>query len=411
MGGKVPPYIPPETALTTSMQSFSVADSFQQTFSSGVVNFTPAATPTDILALTTRAEDRVVHLKRVSISAIAATAGYLDVLIQRSANGGGGTSAAQVTAKHDGLDTSETGSLLAFSANRSSGGNGVSNTRPIIRSSRILVGTAAAPVAPVVFDFATRGGKGLEIRSLVEWVVVNLNGQTLPSGLLINADFEWTESRLQRVVMTGDSTTSNANFLFQYIYNQRAINSSRDVRNYGSNGFRLTDFLNNTNGVTYPLTAALNAIPEAYAPVRDKIVISYGINDVRTGATSEAQLTTLLESTIAAIVAARPDADIILWGPNSFTSDDPGNTGFVTSTGLFSGMTLAQAAQSATDILYYAYQSFSGDPRIYALVQKQDIFGRTCVTNAASGLMTDILHPNARGQKLSGKQILPYLLA
>lgn len=408
---KVPPYIPPETALTTSMQSFSVADSFQQTFSSGVINFTPVATPTDILAMTTRSEDRVVHLKRISISAVASTAGYLDVLIQRSANGGGGTSAAQITAKHDSLDTSETGSLLAFSANRSSGGNGVSNTRPIIRSSRILVGTAAAPAAPVVFDFATRGGKGLEIRSLVEWIVVNLNGQTLPSGLLINADFEWTESRVQRVIMAGDSTTSNANFLFQYIYNQRAINSSRDVRNYGSNGFRLTDFLNNTNGVTYSLTAALNAIPETYAPVRDKIVISYGINDVRTGATSEAQLTALLESTIAAIVAARPDVDIILWGPNSLTSDDPGSTGFVTTTGIFTGMTLAQAAQSATDIMYNAYQSFANDARIKVLVQKQDVFGRTCKTVAASGLMTDILHPNARGQKLAAQQIHPYLVA
>ena len=403
---------PAQVGVLSPLRSMQVrVEGASQTYSSGVTAFTPVATPTDIAAITAQSYDRVVSVKRISISAIADAATSIEVLLQRSANGGGGTSAAQNTAKHDSGDNTATGSFIVYSANRSSGGNGVSSTRPIVRADRLRVGTAAAPSDPIVWDFATRGSKGLTLRTLVEWFVINLKGATMPAGLLMNIDVEWSEEQLQKVAMCGDSTTSNAITLFSFLGNQPRINSQRNVYNYGSNGFRLTDFLNNTNGVTYPLSNVITNMPDTFSPVEDKIVICYGINDVRTGATSQSQLIALLESTIASIKTSRPDIKIILWGPNSFTSDDPGSTGFVTSTGLFSGMTLAQAAQSATDILYNAYQSFSGDPRIYALVQKQDIFGRTCVTNAASGLMTDILHPNARGQKLSGKQILPYLLA
>lgn len=414
-------------------------ESISQAYSSGALNFTPAATPTDIAALTTAFEGRVCYLKRVSISGTCTSGGAaIDVLLQRSPNAGGGTSAAQFTGRHDGLDTVPTGALLIFSANRTSNGNGVSSSRPLIRAGKLKLGTTAAPELPLVWDFSTRNSKGLAIRSLVEWLVVNLNGQTMPAGTLLTLDVEWTEDRLRRIIMSGDSTTSNANFLFQYLENQPKINSQHDLRNYGSNGFRITDFINNTNAVTWPMSAALGAIPESYAPVEDKMVVCYGINDVRTGATSQAQLISMIDAVIYATLngttsggtytsplgagttftwpstmAAVPDAKIILWGPNSFTSDDPGATGFVTSTGLFNGMTLAQAAQAATDILYNAYASFSGDSRIQALVQKQDLpaFGRTCKTNSASGVMTDILHPNARGQKLEGQQILPYLLA
>lgn len=402
---------PQQNGLLSPLKAQRVSiDGISQTFSSGVAGFTPTAAATDIAAMTAGFEGRVISIKRISVSAVADAPGSLDLLLQRSPNGGGGISSAQYPARHDSLDSTPTGSLLVFSSNRTSLGNGVSNDRPVIRSAKLAIGTMSSPENPLVFDFGVRGGKGLMIRNLVEWVVLNLNGQAIPAGLKLNIDIEWTEERLQKIIMVGDSTTSNANFMHQYIRNQVGINSQRDVRNYGSNGFRLTDFINNTNGVTYPLSAAINAIPEQYSLFNDKIVICYGINDVRQGGTSQSQLTALLDTAITTIKTALPDVEVILWGPNSLTSDDPGSTGYLTPTGIFNGMTLAQAAQSATDILYNSYQSFVGDPRVFAVLQKQDVFGRVCKTVAASGLMNDILHPNARGQKLSGQQILPYLL-
>jgi hypothetical protein len=405
--------VPPQ-AYQSWLRSLRVnTDSLTQTYSSGVLNFTPAATPTDICSLQANFEGRTIYLKRISISGIATAAGGLDIMLQRSANGGGGTSVQQSTAIHDSGDYTSTAGFYVFSANRTSGGNGVSSSRPIVRVGRLQLGTAAAPAPTLEWNFATRGSKGLALTSLVEWLVLNLNGQTLPAGTQLSIDIEWTEEKKRRLIMAGDSTTSNANFLFQYLRQQHGIVALNDLRNHGSNGFRLTDFLNNTNGVTWPLSASLGAMAEGYDAVEPRIVICYGINDVRQGATSQAQLQTLMDSTLTSIKSSLPEAEIILWGPNSLAADDPTSSGYLTTTGLFSGMTLAQAAQAATDILYNTYASFVGDSRVKAVVQKQDlaIFGRTVKTVAASGVMTDVLHPNARGQKLEGAQILPYLRA
>jgi hypothetical protein len=178
------------------------------------------------------------------------------------------------------------------------------------------------------------------------------------------------------------------------------------------------------------------------------LVLSYGINDMRVGARTRGELIAMIDAAIyatligttsgatytspmgagtvftwPATIPANPDCQIVLWGPNSLTTD--GNAGnFVTLTGRFaSGYTVAQAAQEITDDLYFAHDVFRDDPRIYRLVQKQDVFGRVCATVANSGnyaqsagytktnamLMTDILHPNARGQTLLARQIAPHL--
>lgn len=406
--------VTPQPYQTSLRQLRVQTDSISQTYSSGILNFTPAATPTDICALWPQFEGRTIYLKRISVSGIATAAGALDILLQKSPNGGlPGSYTQQFPAYHDSNDALPTGGLITFGANRTSNGNGVSNSRPVVRAGRLMLGTSSAPAPALEWNFATRGSKGLALNNLIEWYVLNLNGQALPAGTQLSIDVEWTEEKKRRLIMAGDSTTSNASTLFTYLRNQHGIVSLNDLRNYGSNGYRLTDFLNNTNGVTYPLSAALSAMAENYDAVEPRLVICYGINDVRQGATSQAQLRTLLDSTITTAKATLPDLEITLWGPNSLTADDPGATGYVTTTGLFAGMTLAQAAQAATDILYNAYASFAGDPRVKAVVQKQDLpaFGRTVKTVAASGVMTDILHPNARGQKLAGAQILPYLRA
>lgn len=398
------------------------------TFRSGVVGFVPVATATDILALQAQSYDRVLYLEQVTISGTATAASVLDILLQRSATGGGGTSVLKDTARADARGTFSTGQLYAYTANRASNGNGIDGTRTLLGAAKLHLGTASVPGNQVVFRFDQ--GRRPMIRDLNEWLVVNLAGQAIPAGCSLDIVVEWTEDAQVPVQFAGDSTTSNAVKLFETLGQSGALPAICNYNNSGSNGFRLEDALLNTNGITYPLVggngilARLNANPGV-------LVLCYGMNDLRTGARTRAQLISMIDAAIyatlngttngatytspvgagtvftwPATIAANPDCKIILWGPNSLTTDGNGSS-YVTLTGRFaSGYTVAQAAQEISDDLFAAYEFFRNDSRIFKLVQKQDgDFSRTSKTVAASGLMTDILHPNARGQVVSARQI------
>lgn len=412
-------------------------DGTQRTYSSGVINFTPTANATDIAAFQLVDNNNAAAVKSVVITGYCSAGGAsLDVLLQRSVNGGGGTSTIQPIARHDNNDVSPSGALAVYSSNRTSQGNGISNTRPIIRQGKLLLGTVNNP-GTLRWVFADKADKGIVLRNLVEWLVLNLNGQSIPSGTVLGIDIEWTEERYKKVAFIGDSTTDLANFLFQYIWQHPKVNSTLDVRNYGSNGMRIVDILMNTNTPKYSLSTAIAPLAENYASIPDQVVFCGGINTVRTGQVTLPQLVSEIDATIYAIrngavagqtytstkgagttftwaqnVTGNSDTEIVLWGPNPLATDDPTSMSYVTATGVFTGMTIAQAAQAATDMMYNAYEAFRGDPRIKAVVQKQDIpeFGRISKPTAQMGTLIDPLHPNGRGQKLSAQQILPYIL-
>lgn len=140
--------------------------------------------------------------------------------------------------------------------------------------------------------------------------------------------------------------------------------------------------------------ALINGTPLLQVP--GLIVLCLGINDVRTGTTSQAQLTALLIQAVNRIRAVLPTTDIVLWGPNSLLADDP------TGAGLVSPATAA-AAQSYASLLYNAYASLRNSWPNVLVLQKQDIFGKTCVSYAASGgaagsWMSDQLHPSLGAQ-------------
>lgn len=401
------------------------------TFRSGIVGFAPVATATDIAALLPTYYGRTGYVEQITISGTATAASVIDVLIQRSVEAGGGTSTSQPVAKLDMRDRSPTLSFYTFSANRTSNGNGVSTTRPMLAAAKLYLGTASVPGQPLTFRFD--GPKRPTLRDLSEWVVINLNGQVIPAGTLLDIHIEWSEEALPPAQMAGDSTTSNAVALFDQIGNSGTITSVLNISNSGSNGARLYDALLNLNGISYPLVGG-NGILSRLNAMPGILVLCYGLNDLRQGAVTRAELISMIDAGIyatlngttsgasytspmgagttftwPATIIANPDAKIILWGPNSLPVDGNG-ANYVTLTGRFASMTLPQAAQTITDDLYFAYDAFANDPRIFRLVQKQDLFGRTSTTIAASGLMTDILHPNARGQLLSARQIIPTLL-
>ncbi len=401
------------------------------TYRSGVVGFVPAAAATDIACLMPMFYGRVGLVEQITISGTATSAAVLDVLIQRSANGGGGTLVSQPSARLDARDRAPTIAFQTFSANRTANGNGIDGTRPLVAAAKLHLGTASAPGQPVTIRFA--GDKRPMLRDLTEWLVINLNGQALPAGISLNIFVEWSEEALAPVQFAGDSTTSNAIALWEQIGNTGNLTAQANLFNAGSNGYRLSDALLNTNGIPFPLVGP-NGVLQRLNGMPGVLVLCYGLNDLRQGAVTRAELIAMLDAAIFATlngmvagatytsplgagtsfvwpttVPANPDCRIILWGPNSLASDGNGSN-FVSLTGRFAPLTLQQAAQTITDELYAAYDAFAADPRVFKVIQKQDVFGRTCASLATSGLMTDILHPNARGQVLSARQIVPHLL-
>lgn len=137
--------------------------------------------------------------------------------------------------------------------------------------------------------------------------------------------------------------------------------------------------------------SVINGAPKLQIPAL--IVMCYGINDVRTGTTTEDQLVALISRAINRIRATLPTTDIILWGPNSFLADDPSASGAV--------VPLA-SAQAYTSLLYNAYARLKNVWPNVVVLQKQDLFGKTCQTYASigsgSGWMADILHPSLSAQ-------------
>lgn len=381
------------------------------TYSVALSQIALAATPTDVFYIGMASERRTATIRRIAVSLVADSAAWVDVGITRRTNTAL-TNVTQITGgqvtKHDAFAPSSSAYCGYWSANPASAG-----TRYKLRCGKLLIGTSTTAGTVLTFDFGS-GSKAPTLRSLIEWFTVDLYGQTLPANTKLSMDIEWVEEPVHRIIFAGDSTYSAANELFEMVGLYPALAGYQDVRNYGSNGMRIDDFINNTNGIPYPLSAVTSTL--GFKPERATAVIGYGINDVRTGAMSQAQLIAKIETVITTLKtgldngrAGMEGLRIILHGPNAFLSDDPTASGAVTSTGLFSGMTLAQAAQAASDILYGAYESFRGDSRLVAVVQRQAVLGRTCVPFASSTTMLDLLHPNAKGRQLIAEQLLPYL--
>lgn len=195
----------------------------------------------------------------------------------------------------------------------------------------------------------------------------------------------------KKIVLVGDSTTDFATQAVE-IYNQlvnRHINSgdlldgilSTDIVNYGVNGNTLSNFVNN---------AGTKGIASAISENADMYIICYGINDVRTGNTSQQQIENYLKEAVEKILL-ETNAFIVLRTPNSFLLDDIGGYNWITP---------LSNAQLYTDMLWNAYESFRGKyGRVSVLDMQTLIFGRTCTLLGNTQYMANSLHPNSLGYK------------
>jgi hypothetical protein len=154
---------------------------------SASANVAAAAAATDIFTITGSATT-TVYVTQVIVSGIQTTAGLSDVqLIVRSTADTGGTSGAATAVPHDSTDAAATATVLAYTANPTTG-------TPVgtFRRGYVPVAGATSVVNPlVIFDFGKRG-RPLTLRGITQVLAVNLGGATLAGGTF-DISIEWYE--------------------------------------------------------------------------------------------------------------------------------------------------------------------------------------------------------------------------
>lgn len=157
-------------------------------YSFGVIAVAPYATPTDLVNLVGIA-GYIGVLKQLGVFGISTTAGDMDVaLIKRTALNTGGTSAAQIPAKHDSSDQAAQCPLNLYSVVPGALGAGI-----VIRASTLSFQLAASlQQEPVVWDFPV-ARKAPRVKLATEVLALNFNGGAVPAGGKIGWWIEWAE--------------------------------------------------------------------------------------------------------------------------------------------------------------------------------------------------------------------------
>lgn len=186
----------------------------------------------------------------------------------------------------------------------------------------------------------------------------------------------------KKLCFVGDSTTSNATVLFNqlgtYTLRGGSLYGIAPILNFGENGASLQAFLSNI--VVHGVTSTIAAQADLY-------VISYGINDVRLGNTTEDQLVSLLIDAVDRIRVGVPNADIVLRVPNSLLTTDVNGYGFVQPN---------SNAQAYSGILRNAYLRLRNRWSNVVIFDSQELVFGT-VSLPSSPLMFDQLHPSSTG--------------
>lgn len=184
----------------------------------------------------------------------------------------------------------------------------------------------------------------------------------------------------KKIVLVGDSTTSNATALFTRLaYHQQVggLLEGTTILNYGNNGATVDAFM--ADGVTYGITAAIAAAADVY-------VFCYGINNVRLGSDNATTLEPKIKAAIDALRAGVPTTCILLREPNTFLTTDPTSSGFVSPLG---------SAATYSGYLGTVYNNLANyRPDVVLLSTRRLVFN---TTPATSGMMQDIIHPNDTG--------------
>lgn len=202
-----------------------------------------------------------------------------------------------------------------------------------------------------------------------------------------------TDAANTKMVQVGDSTSLIANYPGTYNAIKYAMRDGGPLEGM----LEANLFAGGNNGQTLqgwnsdPDVGSGYSLNQMVADDPDLVVMSFGLNDTRLGATA-AQMIDRIETFIANVQAALPNADICLRMPNSVAG-----TGAPYLTGA--------TAQEATDACYYSYMYFVNRYANVGVIDTQrTIFGRIASTTTHP-FLGDQLHPSSDGQYAVGRLI------
>lgn len=169
-----------------------VAPAMRQSYSA-VTAVTPAASATDIFALTGSAT-KTVRVTRVACSGIAtATGSQVLHLVKRSTADAGGTSTTLNAVKLDSNNGAATATGKAYTVNPVTPGTTVGT----LRAASLTLATSTTPAVAdrLVWDFGSNftTDQAVTLRGTGEVLAINANGNSLPSGSSLTCGFEWNE--------------------------------------------------------------------------------------------------------------------------------------------------------------------------------------------------------------------------
>ena len=160
------------------------------TYSAVIRNFTPAATPTDILSVVGNASKQVKIL-RIEIWTTQTTAGVNEfLLIKRSALNTGGTRAAMTAVPLDSRSPAATADVGNYTANPAGLGTAVGT----VDTAKPAAGAATNTTNPnYVWDYNDTNGSPIVLRTALESLCINFNGAAVPAGFVANITVRWCE--------------------------------------------------------------------------------------------------------------------------------------------------------------------------------------------------------------------------
>ena len=195
----------------------------------------------------------------------------------------------------------------------------------------------------------------------------------------------------KKIVFVGDSTTEYAYGLTRAMnYYTRRGRELADVAflNYGVNGQTLALWqADSTTRYGATGTIAQNA---------DLYVLSYGDNDVRTGAMTEDTLVTNLSAAVDSL-RANGTSTVLLRMPATFTATDTGALGTVVPTA---------SAQAYSTLLRNAYTRTAAAKGCALLDTQALVYGLTSKPDTQSPFMLNQIHPNDAGNNAMARELV-----
>ena len=159
----------------------------RNTYGAGVLGFTLAATPTDILTIRGSAT-KIIRIKSIIINGNSLSlAAYPVSLIRRSTVHTGGTPTVITAGNHDTADPAATAVVTYFTANPT-----VGTTVATLHVGRVIA-ASASNLDRLTFQYSWQNDKAIVLNNANEFLAINMGGTALAGATTMDVDMLWTE--------------------------------------------------------------------------------------------------------------------------------------------------------------------------------------------------------------------------